>query len=382
MDCTCHAHPNGACEHPNVLTNCNCSGSNFSQSGTSTPPSGTKTTWSGGSGGSTTSATTGEAVYFELQKIFKSDYTLNALQKYTIINGFNYSILLLDFLNTDGDTPSNKAFTERMIYAIEDGQFSATTQLKNAIQNFKYSQKSPADIDLFSILDKKDLSENKKFIEIYDALTKSPEFKSLFLDIFTDSKKFNVKFEIEDHVYKDNDPTKEEVNAITIQDPITKNIIIKVSKQILMVGSSMSQTKIENAKTVLHECIHAYLFVKASNPNVGADFVKILNSMYPTVNEQHDFMYNKMIPTMQKVLFEIRDSVTTLSNRTILETQYTMHPSTNPLTSTSWIWDEYYKFLSLKGLDEANCFKIDLPVGSDKWNLFTKYIDYGHNVLD
>ncbi len=106
---------------------------------------------------------------------------------------------------------------------------------------------------------------------------------------------FNVKFEIGDHVYEKNDPTKKEVNATTSQDPVTKNIVIKISKQILSPDGTMKQTKIENAKTILHECIHAYLFVKAGNPNVGVDFVKILNTMYPTANEQHDFMYNQMI---------------------------------------------------------------------------------------
>ncbi len=37
--------------------------------------------------------------------------------------------------------------------------------------------------------------------------------------------------------------------------------------------------------------------------------------MYPTPNEQHDFMYDHMIPTMQKVLGEIRNFVTTESIR-------------------------------------------------------------------
>lgn len=202
------------------------------------------------------------------------------------------------------------------------------------------------------------------------------------MDIFDDNKKFNVNFEINDHVYEDNDPSKKEVHATTSQDPITKVITIKVSKQILITGTTMSQTNIENAKTILHECIHAYLFVKANNPNVGADFVNILNTMYPTVNEQHDFMYTKMIPTMQKVLSEIRDSVTTQTGRNILETQYTMHPTTNPLTSTQWIWNEYYKYISINGLEEATCFKIDFPKDSDQWKLFTKYIEYGHAESD
>ena len=41
--------------------------------------------------------------------------------------------------------------------------------------------------------------------------------------------------------------------------------------------------------------------------------------MYPTANEQHDFMYTKMIPTMQKVLSEIRDTTTLKVNRDYVE---------------------------------------------------------------
>lgn len=162
--------------------------------------------------------------------------------------------------------------------------------------------------------------EGKKFNEIYNALTISPEFQKLFIDIFDSNTRFNVKFEIDEHVNDDNDPAKKEVHATTSQDPVTKSLTIKISKQILATNGTMSQTKIENAKTILHESIHAYLFVKANNPTAGADFVKILNNMYPTPEEQHDFMYDKMIPTMQNVLGEIRDKVTTTRGRIELET--------------------------------------------------------------
>ena len=37
--------------------------------------------------------------------------------------------------------------------------------------------------------------------------------------------------------------------------------------------------------------------------------------MYPTPSEQHDFMYNNMVPTMQKVLGDIRDLVTSEPKR-------------------------------------------------------------------
>lgn len=242
------------------------------------------------------------------------------------------------------------------------------------------SSKSPANIDRSSIPYDLTKPENQKFNELYDDLTTSPEFKKLFLDIFEDSKRFNVKFEIEDHVNEDNDPAKKEVHATTSQDPVTKNVVIKISKQILVADGTMSQTNIENAKTILHECIHAYLFVKQANPAVGVDFVKILNSMYPTPDEQHDFMYNHMIPTMQKILSEIRDSVTTQVGRSKAE-ERTMYTTLTPLTSTDWNWNEYYKYVSLKGLDETSCFKVDFPKYSDQWNLLGNYINYGHDDL-
>jgi len=276
-------------------------------------------------------------------------------------------------LNEEEENSSERlAFLRQAIITLKSGTYLDLT----------YSEKSPMNVDLTNIFTNSSLPENRKFIDIYNALITSPEFKKLFIDLFGDSKMYNVKFEVAEHVYENNDPTKKEVNATTSQDPITKNFTIKINKQILITGTSKSQTKIENVKTILHECIHAYLFVKANNPSAGADFVKVLNTMYPTVKEQHDFMYGRMIPTMQKVLGEIRDLVTTGSKRAILETQYTMHPTITPLTSTSWIWLEYYKYISINGLEEASCFKVDFPINSNQFNLFTKYIEYGRKELD
>ncbi|MGZ9676958.1 hypothetical protein [Flavobacterium sp. GNP001] len=199
---------------------------------------------------------------------------------------------------------------------------------------------SPFNIDRSSIKDVTE--EDKKFNKIYDALKTSPEFKKLFIDLFDgDKSRINVKFEIADRVFTDNDTSKPEVNATTSEDPVTKNLTIKISKQIVILGTARSQTNIENAKTILHECIHAYLFSKAAKLSIGANFVTILNTMYPTPNEQHDFMYDKMIPTMQKVLGEIRDLVTTEPKRNILET-YKMYPTANPLPSTPFSWIEFY----------------------------------------
>ena len=182
-------------------------------------------------------------------------------------------------------------------------------------------------------------------------------------------------------MYEKNDPTKNEVHATTSEDPVTRNIVIKISKQILSPDGTMRQTKIENAKTILHECIHAYLFVKAGNPATGVDFVKLLNSMYPTPNEQHDFMYDHMIPTMQKVLGEIRDFVTTEPRRTDVS-DLKVYTKMDKSAFEIWDWNNFYTSISVKGLEEANCYILYYPKDSNALFTLRQYHDFGKTWLD
>lgn len=255
----------------------------------------------------------------------------------------------------------------------------APVSFEGSLTDVWASLRSPVNVDRTSI--DNNTTEGKKFNSIYNALTQSTSFQKLFVDLFENSDRFNVKFEIADHVYDKDDPSKE-INANTTRAEGTTYITIKISKQILIPNTSKNQTNIENAKTILHECIHAYLLIKANNPNAGADFVEMLNTVYPTADEQHDFMYNHMIPTMQTVLSEIRDLVTTAPKRTILETQYTLHPTQNPLTSTEFNWINYYKYISLSGLQETVSFIRDFPFPSDKYDLYKQYLTAGNNELD
>jgi hypothetical protein len=136
---------------------------------------------------------------------------------------------------------------------------------------------------------------------------------------------------------------------------------------------------VEIAETILHECIHAYLFVKANYPATGVDFVKILNSIYPNYKEQHDFMYDHMIPTMQKVLSEIRDLVTTAVRR-----DYVSDLNVSPITSEKiiWNWNDFYKNLSINGLQETNSFNLDFPLVSKQFGVFKSYNEKGKLYLD
>jgi|GEM_PF-1533333 len=382
-DCSCCSiHASAGCTHPAVIVTCGCSGSGGSSGyiPPSVPTGGDLTSWNGGLNSPTTYAPTGDGIYIALRKHFRPDYEFTPLEKYNIINQPAYSGKLVDFLNFEKSTPINKAFTLQMLKSMENGDFIMTKQLTNSINNFIYSQKSPFNVDLNSIFENASAAESKKFLEIYDALSKSEEFKKLFLAIFDDNTKFNVKFEIVDKVYKQDNPALEEVNANTSDIPGTDNYLIKLNKKLFQKDPNFGQITIENAKTILHECIHAYLFVKAKNPAIGMDIETALNISYPSKEEQHNFMADKMIPTMQKVLSEIRDLVTTNAGRIEVQ-QRTIHPTINPMTSTPWIWSEYYKYLSLKGLEETKSFMADYPFESDQWKLFAKYIEYGHQDL-
>ena len=102
--------------------------------------------------------------------------------------------------------------------------------------------------------------------------------------------------------------------------------------------------------------------------------------MYPTANEQHDFMYNKMIPTMQKVLSEIRDEVTTDAGR-IGVSDLKIYTKTDNSAFEIWNWNNYYKFISVNGLEEATCFKVDFPNNSNELYSLSNYLREGKTWL-
>ena len=64
------------------------------------------------------------------------------------------------------------------------------------------------------------------------------------------------------------------------------------------------------------------------------------------------------------------------TKKTILEA-YTMYPTINPLTSTPFNWLDFYKYISLSGLNETSCFKVDFPKDTDARSLLNQYINAG-----
>jgi hypothetical protein len=150
-------------------------------------------------------------------------------------------------------------------------------------------------------------------------------------------------------------------------------------------------TNIEIAKTILHECVHAYLAIKGKYPDAGLTtipsvenmtFTEVLKATRPGTGAQHDFMYKNMVPTMQKILTEIRDSVTSSTTRATVES-IRLQPNfyTNPKNTILWNWNSYFYYLSLKGLQDTEAFKISFPANTDKFELLLEYNFFGHKHL-
>ncbi len=124
-------------------------------------------------------------------------------------------------------------------------------------------------------------------------------------------------------------------------------------------------------------------FSKAANPAVGFTFVETLNNQYPNADEQHNFMYDKMIPTMQKVLGEVRDLVTTESRRNDVS-DIRVYKKEDKSEFEVWDWNNYYKSISVKGLEETSSYKVDYLAltASDALFFISNYINLGITWLD
>jgi len=386
--CTCHDHSDGSsCDHPTTTKYALGIGSTTGSGSTSSSGNSTTTYNSYGGGGSSTTVVLSpyEEEIFEFRNFTE---TLSVENKQILID----SKIGITIFNLLKENEFNPEIYKPLVFALEFLKKEPLTNYVDLQKLLNDTQNSPFNIDRLSIPYNLTKPENQNFNELYDILKTSPTFKELFIDLFQDDKRFNVKFEIADHVFEDNDPAKKEVHATTSQDPVTKNITIKISKQILSPDGTMRQTKIENAKTILHECIHAYLFTISSNPLVGKDIAEVINTVLPTVAEQHDFMYNKMIPTMVNVLSQIKDLLVTPANNLEMKDNVYVHIPFNYSPSTHFDWNDYYHNLALAGLQSCAFFKNEIgtfnsagqpliTINQTLMQSFVEYIRLGHQNI-
>uniref|UniRef100_UPI003AA86FB1 hypothetical protein n=1 Tax=Tenacibaculum sp. TaxID=1906242 RepID=UPI003AA86FB1 len=281
--------------------------------------------------------------------------------------------------------------------------------IKYIKENFNLTLKSPFNVNMTQVLDSIILPtvtpENKiaaeKFKCIYDKVTKSPKFKDLFIDLFGTNKDINITFEIADDFVTKPDGTQTNGNCIlenyllnTDGSLKRANAKIKINKNKLT-ATSMQLSNILMAKTIVHEGIHAFLSVKRKDCNAGItidylnnlEFKELIEEYYDgtcaTKQEQHEFMFDYMVPTLSKIFTEVRDDLIPQSNTDYVSDYnfYNISQTLNgPLSSDHpWSWIEFFNNISLMGLHDTESFLKEVKNNDVKYFIYQQYNSISRN---
>jgi hypothetical protein len=294
--------------------------------------------------------------------LFANNYnTASTAKVKSVLNNLNFfwigeqpagtDVAIFNYLSQNGFSSESGSFVNLVVNQM--------AQSPNLIFDINASFKSPFNIDRSSIPYDLTKPENQKFNEVYDVLTNSPEFKKLFIDVFKDGSRFNVKFQIGSIASGANGNTDTNLLNPTLN-------LITISPQFLL-----THNKMEIAKTIMHECIHAFLNVKLCDPSIGMNIPSINNiEVYDCVNQyyngfnssqnQHDFIYNFMLPTMQTILSEVKDTLVTPANNLTMLNDISVHIPLSTSPSSPFIWNDYYHNLVLSGLQNCAFFKNEI----------------------
>jgi hypothetical protein len=290
--------------------------------------------------------------------LFANNYnTASTAKVKSVLNNLNFfwigeqpagtDVAIFNYLSQKGFSSESASFVNQMVDQM--------TQNQDLNLDIDASFKSPMNIDKSAITD--DTTEGQKFNSVYKALTDSPEFKKLFIDLFGSNTRFNVKFVIGSIVGSANGNTNTDLNNPTLNT-------ITISPAFLN-----SSNKMEIAKTIIHECIHAYLNVKLCDSGQGIsiptlnnlDYYNIINQKYNGFNgsqEQHNFIYTYMLPILENILSEVKDTlVSTADNATM--NGLTMHIPIGSI-GTPFTWTDFFHNLALSGLQSCSFFKNEI----------------------
>ncbi|WP_156113380.1 hypothetical protein [Wocania ichthyoenteri] len=299
--------------------------------------------------------------------------------------------------SSGGDTSSGPGTDDTISSPInQDGSDDECVAALDVL-NAHYSRSSPFTVDLKEVIKtpcdqiSTDDVVNEKFICIYNKLTKSSKFKNLFVDTFGESDNINVTFKVVDSISGANGTTGKLPNSINSINSktgeITLNLLIKIDESYISSSSAIAV-----AKTILHESIHAYLILKHIKCNVGTPFDDIieeiddkkldelLNYYYDSacpVEEQHEFMFDYMIPTMANILDDIKDDLIPENHQTNAESETFIDLSNPNGPEIPWKWSEFYNYLSMSGLQQTDAFLWKISPGSDEKENYNHYIRTG-----
>lgn len=280
--------------------------------------------------------------------------------------------------------------------------------------DFDLSFKSPFNIDLTQVTPDNNEPEKERFIEVYEAVTESSMFKNMIQQTFDENERLNVKFEIIENLSSSNTNDPAHGKAILHMGTLNEtegneavDITIQINKNSLVGSNSVS--KIAIAKTIMHEFIHAYIYIKLINANLGASLEDLNNNdLAESLNEynvaldgnsattQHEFMFDKMVPILSNNLAQILDLLVPENHQaaaegTIFDYDVSVKDPRDEsfevattLPGNPWDWQEFYYFFSLGGLQNTDAFynSIWLSENHVLYGLYKEYLNVGENLFN
>ncbi|WP_298145302.1 hypothetical protein [Flavobacterium sp.] len=293
-----------------------------------------------------------------------------------------------DFLNHH---PEMEVALDGMLFRATDCEEAtefANNIIKSSLEtglyiNAEISAKSPMNVDLSNI--SLDTLEGARFVCIYNKLLESPAFKNLFVNTFGSfQNRRNAVFKVEDNLFGNGQCKLG--NGPLINNEQTFINEIKISKSFL--GENIT-SNINVTKTILHECIHAFLNSKKINCGNGATIENLNNktleelitlfysdfNCHITVNgteqSQHAFMFDYLILTFSSILSEISSSVLSQSDELLLlnETYFDLETNTIKL----FVWNDIFKYASMPGLTQTDTFQFNIVGNPIEYNKYTFY---------
>lgn len=297
-------------------------------------------------------------------------YVKNVLKNITNPNAPNYSAARAAcYSQTSPEFKGKLAtlLTTNYLELAENGEVTTSSTGENIVEQFANAaidakcNGGDVDFDNGVILDPSFLL-NAKAICVYNKLKSSSTFKDIFANVFDATKKPFI-------ILKTNNLLgNADGGAVGTCLPTNGNHLLNtivIDTDLIADGHPL-----QIAKTIAHEFIHAFLNIKLFNAGLGMsipaisnlDFIQAVNTYYNDFSDgqdQHNFMYNFMIPTLQSILAEIKDlCVTPQNNIDMLDLSVSIPYNTSP--TTPFIWNDYFMNLALSGLQDCSFFQLEI----------------------
>lgn len=344
-------------------------GTGAGENGPTTPPTGS---YNGSSGGHGSVYTSPKGLSPQQLAFKKFNLGLSADQRAWLLAHESVRTSINNYLNNQLATQDGnyEAGVTDFVY-----QFIQNSIVTGLDFNFEKSVKSPAFIDFSSVSG--NTPQEVNFRAAYNSLTTSPLFRDLFVNLFGQSPLFGVKFQIVDIPQTGQGYITGQCTMTTLPGMLNPFNTIQIDRNYLL-----TKSKADIVRTILHECIHAYLNIKLRNPTIGMsisainnlDFQACINLYYSNFSgnqDQHSFFTTFMIPTMIQILQDIRNDIFTPAQIQALENPtnpwailYSPEIGTMPLEPSTnqipWNWHDFFYYFCHNGLQNCTAYPFSL----------------------